>query len=69
MDATDKEHVEQCRNGHPDDYRCLVDRYQGPVFAYLARAMNLRFALRAGVAQRKLPMEVKHVIELLDKLY
>ena len=25
--------------------------------------------LRAGVAQRKLPMEVKHVIELLDKLY
>ncbi len=25
--------------------------------------------LRAGVAQRKLPMEVKHVIELLDKIY
>ena len=25
--------------------------------------------LRAGVAQRKLPMEVKHVIELLDKVY
>ncbi len=25
--------------------------------------------LRAGVAQRKLPMEVKHVIELLDQVY
>jgi len=25
--------------------------------------------LRAGIAQRKLPMEVKHVIELLDKVY
>ncbi len=40
MDATDKEHVEQCRNGHPDDYRFLVERYQGPVFAYLASRLG-----------------------------
>ena len=42
MDATDKEHVEQCRNGHPDDYRFLVERYQGPVFAYLASRLGDR---------------------------
>lgn len=42
MDATDKEHVEHCRNGQPDDYRFLVDRYQGPVFAYLASRLGDR---------------------------
>ena len=36
VDTTDKEHVERCRDGHPDDYRFLVERYQAPVFAYLA---------------------------------
>lgn len=50
MDATDKEHVEQCRNGHPDDYRFLVDRYQGPVFAYLASRLGDR-ALAEDAAQ------------------
>lgn len=40
MDATAKEHVEQCRNGHPDDYRFLVERYEGPVFAYLASQLG-----------------------------
>jgi len=50
MDATDKEHVEQCRNGHPDDYRFLVERYQGPVFAYLAIRLGDR-ALAEDAAQ------------------
>jgi len=50
MDATDKQHVEQCRNGHPDDYRFLVDRYQGPVFAYLASRLGDR-ALAEDAAQ------------------
>ena len=50
MDATDKEHVEQCRNGHPDDYRFLVERYQGPVFAYLASRLGDR-ALAEDAAQ------------------
>jgi len=36
MDLTDKEYVERCRDGHPDDFRLLVDRYQGPLFSFLA---------------------------------
>ena len=36
MELTDKECVESCRDGHPDDFRLLVDRYQGPLFSFLA---------------------------------
>ncbi len=36
MELTDKEHVERCRDGHPNDFRSLVDRYQGPLFSFLA---------------------------------
>src|SRR5664279_6219987 len=36
MDLTDKEYVERCRDGHQEDFRMLVDRYQKPLFAYLA---------------------------------
>ena len=36
MELTDKEYVERCRDGHPDDFRSLVDRYQGPLFSFLA---------------------------------
>lgn len=36
MDKTDREYVERCRDGHADDFRFLVERYQGPLFAYLA---------------------------------
>ena len=36
MDLTDKEYVERCRDGHPEDFGLLVDRYQKPLFAYLA---------------------------------
>ena len=36
MDLTDKEYVERCRDGHQEDFRVLVDRYQKPLFAYLA---------------------------------
>jgi len=50
MNATDKEHVEQCRNGHPDDYRFLVERYQGAVVAYLAGRLGDR-ALAEEAAQ------------------
>ncbi|MGP8199985.1 MAG: RNA polymerase sigma factor [Limisphaerales bacterium] len=33
---TDKEHVERCCDGHPEDFGLLVDRYQKPLFSYLA---------------------------------
>jgi RNA polymerase sigma-70 factor (ECF subfamily) len=36
MNPTDKEHVERCRDGYPEDFRLLVDRYQKPLFSYLA---------------------------------
>jgi RNA polymerase sigma-70 factor, ECF subfamily len=35
MDLTDKEYVEHCRNGSPDDFRLLVGRYQRPLFAFI----------------------------------
>jgi RNA polymerase sigma-70 factor (ECF subfamily) len=40
MDPTDQEYVKQCRNGHPDDFRFLVQRYERPLFAYLARRLR-----------------------------
>ncbi len=36
MDLADKERVERCRNGHPEDFGLLVDRYQKPLFSFLA---------------------------------
>ena len=36
MDLTDKEYVEHCRDGHPEDFGLLVERYQKPLFAWLA---------------------------------
>src|SRR4051794_4779342 len=36
MNVADKEYVESCRDGHPDDFRLLVDRYQKPLFSFLA---------------------------------
>ena len=42
MDLTDKEYVERCRDGHPEDYRLLVHRYQGPLFSYLTSRLRDR---------------------------
>ena len=36
MDLTDQEYVERSRDGHPEDFRVLVHRYQKPLFSYLA---------------------------------
>ncbi|MDR3459856.1 MAG: RNA polymerase sigma factor [Verrucomicrobiae bacterium] len=36
MDLTDKEYVERCRDGHPEDFGRLVERYQKPLFSFLA---------------------------------
>jgi RNA polymerase sigma-70 factor (ECF subfamily) len=35
MSRTDKHWVERCLDGHPEDYRHLVERYQGAVLAYV----------------------------------
>jgi RNA polymerase sigma factor (sigma-70 family) len=42
MDLTDKEHVDRCRDGHPEDFSWLVGRYQKPLFSYLAGRMGDR---------------------------
>ena len=45
----DKEYVERCRDGHPEDFSLLVDRYQKPLFSYLAaRVGNLPQAEEAA---------------------
>ncbi len=36
MDLTDKVCVERSRDGHPEDFGLLVDRYQKPLFSFLA---------------------------------
>jgi RNA polymerase sigma-70 factor (ECF subfamily) len=39
-DRTDRDYVESSRNGCPEHFRLLVQRYQKPVFAYLASRMG-----------------------------
>jgi RNA polymerase sigma-70 factor (ECF subfamily) len=36
MELTDEEYVQRSRNGSPEDFRLLVERYQRPLFAYLS---------------------------------
>jgi RNA polymerase sigma-70 factor, ECF subfamily len=42
MNLTDKKYVERCRDGHPEDFGLLVDRYQKPLFSYLASRLGNR---------------------------
>ncbi len=39
---TDRYYVERCRDGHPDDYRHLVRRYQPVLLAHLAGRLGSR---------------------------
>jgi RNA polymerase sigma-70 factor (ECF subfamily) len=39
-DWTDQEYVESSRNGCPEHFRVLVQRYQKPLFAYLSSRMG-----------------------------
>lgn len=40
VELTDEEYVQRSRNGSPDDFRLLVERYQRPLFAYLSDRLN-----------------------------
>ena len=42
MSENDKFYVERCLDGHPDDYRYLVRRYQGVLLANLAGKLGNR---------------------------
>jgi len=35
VDIADEDCVRHCRDGYPDGFRFLVERYQGPLYAYL----------------------------------
>jgi RNA polymerase sigma-70 factor (ECF subfamily) len=51
MDLTDKVYVERCRDGHSEDFRLLVARYQRPLFSFLAG--RLRDHLQAEEAAQE----------------
>ena len=40
MELTDGEYVRRSRNGSPEDFRLLVERYQRPLFAYCVSRLN-----------------------------
>jgi len=42
MDLADKDYVQRCRDGHPEDFRMLVDRYQALLLSYLSGRMRNR---------------------------
>ncbi|MHC4145550.1 MAG: RNA polymerase sigma factor, partial [Planctomycetota bacterium] len=42
MSETDKYYVERCLDGHPDDFRYLVRRYQAALLANLAGKLGNR---------------------------
>ncbi len=49
MSDSDKYYVERCLDGHPDDFRFLVRRYQKALLAYLAgRLYSLEMAEEAA---------------------
>jgi RNA polymerase sigma-70 factor (ECF subfamily) len=40
MELSDRHYVESCRDGSPEEFRLLVDRYQKPLFAYLSQRLG-----------------------------
>jgi RNA polymerase sigma-70 factor (ECF subfamily) len=40
MEPTDGEYVRRCLNGSPDEYRAIVERYQGTLVGYLGAVMS-----------------------------
>ncbi len=49
MAESDQYYIEQCLNGQPDEFRCLVQRYQAGLSAYLAGKLgNRSFAEEAA---------------------
>ncbi len=51
LEPSDAEYVASSRDGHPDDFRLLVQRYQRPLFAYLSS--RLRDPLEAEEAAQE----------------
>lgn len=63
MQVSDQEYIARCRNGSPDDFRFLIERYEGPVFAFVASRVNDR-----GVAREVAQEAFVRAFFALDKL-
>ena len=53
MELTDKEYVERCRDGSPDDFGRLVQRYQKPLFVYVAGRLSDPVVLNSFLGMKK----------------
>lgn len=51
MDIADKEYVQRCCDGHPEDFRVLVYRYQGLLLSYLGGRIRDRFQVEDAVQE------------------
>jgi len=51
MDLADREYVQRCCDGHPEDFRMLVHRYQGLLLSYLAGRLRDRFQVEEAVQE------------------
>lgn len=51
MDIGDKKYVESCCDGHPEDFRMLVSRYQGLLVSYLGGRMRERCQVEDAVQE------------------
>ena len=59
MDLTNKEYVQRCRDGHPDDFRLLVHRYQGPLFSYLTGRLRDRSRAEDAAQRPSFPRRIR----------
>lgn len=51
MDTPDLTYITRCRNGAADDFRFLVRRYEGPVFAFVSTRISDRALAREAVQE------------------
>ncbi len=51
MSESDQYYIEQCLNGHPDEFRGLVRRYQANVSAYLSGKLGNRSSAEEGAQE------------------
>ena len=65
MTETDKYYVERCLDGHPDDFRHLVRRYQPLLLAHLAGKLGRRD--RAEEAAQEAPVRAYFKMDKLKK--
>lgn len=65
MKETDTQYIKSCCNGHPDDYRFLVQRYQGALLGHLLGRLSSRE--RAEEAAQESLVRAFFKIETLKK--